>query len=312
MIFYTPEYYAPIGEHVFPMEKYSLIVDKLRKERIIPPNGVKRPLFPKEEDILLVHEASYLEKLKTGNMSPKEIMILELPYSPELLRSAYWHTGGTISAIISSLQEGIGINVGGGFHHAFPDHGEGFCVFNDVAVGLMKALREGWIERGAVLDCDLHQGNGTAYIFREHPEIFTFSIHQENNYPIPKPPSDLDIGLKDGTSDEEYLNILSYHIPRLLQKHRPQLVLYIAGADPYREDRLGGLSLSKEGLKKRDKLIIEEVRKRGIPLVITLGGGYSIRLEDTVDIHTQTISLALKEVGENGSGTIKNSCLSSV
>lgn len=286
MIFYSPEYYADIGEHVFPMKKYHLVVNELKK---LIKEEISTPEYPDEEDILLVHTYQYLHKLKTISLSFWEEARLELPLSTQLLRASYWHTGGSIDALKTSLEKGAGISVGGGFHHAYPDHGEGFCVLNDVAIALRKGLKEKWFTKSLILDCDLHQGNGNAFIFRDEESVFTFSIHQENNYPFPKEKSDLDIGLEDGTEDEEYLSILKTALSTTLDNFQPEVIVYIAGADPYEKDLLGGLKITKDGLRKRDEIVREEAKQRNIPVMLTLGGGYALNVEDTVSIHLQSI-----------------------
>ncbi|MCD6521523.1 histone deacetylase [Candidatus Calescamantes bacterium] len=294
-IFYHPEYYADIGEHVFPMEKYGLIVERLKSEGLVKEEEIITPYFPQNEDILLVHTREYLEKVKNISLSYRELMILEIPLTEQVVTAFYWHVGGTISALQIALERGVGINVGGGFHHAFPDHGEGFCLFNDIAISLKKGLEGKWFEKAIIVDCDLHQGNGNAFIFRDEERVFTLSIHQERNYPFPKMKSDLDIGLEDGTGDEEYLRLLGEALPSILDEFKPQVLFYIAGADPFKEDVLGGLRLSKGGLRRRDELVKEEANKRGIASVVTLGGGYAQKLEDTVDIHFQTIKVFLEK-----------------
>lgn len=291
---YSEDYWmVNFEDHVFPVEKYRLIYEKLLRM------GVKRDLILEarhadEEDLLLVHTPKYLKKLKTGKLSQSEILTLELPYTPELLKFALIHVGGTILASQKAHEDGLAVHLGGGFHHAFPDHGEGFCVVNDVAVALEKMKREGKIEKAMVVDCDVHQGNGTALIFAKKDYAFTFSIHQMDIYPAQKPMSSLDVGLWSGDGDREYLGALRSHIPKIYEEFRPDLIFYLAGADPFQHDQLGSLNLTEEGLLQRDRIVIEEARRLRIPLVILLAGGYAHRVEDTVTIHLNTIRVAQK------------------
>lgn len=247
----------------------------------------------KDEEILLAHTSSYLEKLIKGTLSDREILILELPYSLELVKASRTCVGGTIKAAeIASQKRSVCVHLGGGFHHAFSDHGEGFCVLNDVACAAYLALKRHYAEKIMVIDCDLHQGNGTAAIFSDTKSVFTFSIHQENNYPVLKPPSDLDLGLSDGVSDQEYLSLLETELPAVIERFNPDLIFYVAGADPYADDQLGGLNLSLEGLKKRDEYVLRLAQIRGIAVVIVLGGGYARDVDDTVTIHFNTAKIA--------------------
>ena len=303
-IFYSDRYRVDIGEHVFPTSKYRLIKEKLLRD----PGIVNKILFiePKkarEEEILLVHTRGYVDKLKTGKLSPKEIMTLELPYSAELAEGAVLCCGGTIGALEEALDRGVGIHLGGGFHHAFPDHGEGFCVLNDIAVAIKKSMKEKKIKKALIIDCDLHQGNGTARIFENDENVFTFSIHQENNYPFYKPKSNMDIGLKDRTRDREYLTHLENNIPRITSDFKPDLMMYVAGADPYECDRIGNLALTKEGLKKRDAFVYGNARNYQIPIAVVLAGGYAVKESDTVDIQFNTIKTAIEAfAGIGGEG----------
>lgn len=242
--------------------------------------------------MVLVHTPEYVHKLKEGALSWDEILTLELPYSPQLVAASWLCAGGTILTCQNALQDGVGVHLGGGFHHAFADHGEGFCVLNDVAIGVKRLLADKKISRALIIDCDLHQGNGTAAIFRDDEAVFTFSIHQENNYPAHKPPSDLDIGLKNLTGDEEYLALMEEHLPRTIAGHRPEFILYLAGADPYKDDQLGGLALTMEGFIERDRLIMKQARDRGIPLAVVLAGGYALDLSEVVTIHVNMVKAA--------------------
>ncbi len=266
----------------------------LIKEKIIKKEEFVEPKEASNQDILLGHTKEYLEKIKKGKLSEKEIAILEIPYSKELVKFAFLNVGGTILAGKLALKNRVGIHIGGGFHHAFPDHGEGFCVFNDIAVCVKKLQKEKLIKKVLVIDCDLHQGNGTAFIFKDDKSVFTFSIHQEVLYPMTKPPSNIDIGLDVGASNKEYLMYLENNLPLIIKKFKPDFILYVAGADPYKEDQLGGLKLTLSGLKQRDEFVIGLAAGSKIPVCIVLAGGYAKKTTDTVKIHTNTIKVGLK------------------
>jgi len=289
---YSDRYDLNLGSHVFPSIKYRLVKEKLLREHIAEPGDFVEPPPASDDDIALVHHREYLRKLQAGKLSYVEVLRLEIPYSPELVRAVWLCTGGSILAGRLALEGGVGVNVGGGFHHAYPDHGEGFCVLNDFAVAIRRLQKDKTIEQAMTVDCDVHQGNGTAAIFGGDHTVFTLSIHQENNYPYPKPPSSLDINLEDGVGDEDYLKELAQGLDRALAEFRPDLIFYVAGADPYRDDQLGGLKLSLEGLEKRDRLVFEKASGRNIPVAVTLAGGYARQLEDTIQIHSNTIRVA--------------------
>lgn len=290
---YSDEYWIDLGNHVFPVKKYRLLYEALLELGLNKENFIQ-PFYVDDEDLLLIHTPKYLEKLKTGNLSHSEILALELPYSPELAKFGWLFVGGTIVTAETALREGLAVHLGGGFHHAFPDHGEGFCILNDVAVAAEKMKREKKAERIMVVDCDLHQGNGTAYILTEKDYAFTFSIHQLDNYPTEKTSSSMDVGLWSGDGDEKYLLSIKSHFPSLYQEFKPDLVFYLAGADPYEHDQLGNLKLTFEGLKERDRVVIEEARKRRIPVAVLLAGGYAYDVADTVSVHLNTIKVAVK------------------
>jgi len=291
-VVYSDQYDLNLGDHVFPSIKYRLIKEKLLRDQIVEPQELLEPPPASEDDIALVHHREYIRKLQTGKLSYVEILRLEIPYSPELVRAVWLSAGGSILAGRLALQDGAAANVGGGFHHAYPDHGEGFCVLNDFAIGIRRLQNDRVIERAMTVDCDVHQGNGTAAIFAGDHTVYTLSIHQEHNYPYPKPPGTLDINLRDGVEDAEYLQELGNGLDRALSEFQPELIYYIAGADPYRDDQLGGLKLSIEGLERRDRLVFEKARAKSIPVAVTLAGGYARRVEDTVQIHTNTIRVA--------------------
>jgi acetoin utilization deacetylase AcuC-like enzyme len=289
---YSDQYDLNLGNHVFPSIKYRLIKEKVLRDQIAGSQDFVEPLAASEDDIALVHHREYIRKLQAGKLSYLEILRLEIPYSPELVRAVWLCAGGSILAGRLALQDATAVNLGGGFHHAYPDHGEGFCVLNDFAIGIRRLQKDQAIERAMTVDCDVHQGNGTAAIFAGDHTVFTLSIHQENNYPYPKPPSTLDINLRDGVEDAGYLKELEKGLDQALHEFSPDLIYYVAGADPYRDDQLGGLRLSIEGLERRDRLVFEKARAKNIPVAVTLAGGYARRVEDTIQIHTNTIRIA--------------------
>ena len=287
-------YEVDIGPHVFPTQKYRLVRDRLLAEGTITDLELVEPGPASDEDVALVHTADYLHKIKTGTLTREDELVLEVPFSPALREAAWICAGGATLAgrLALGRERGIAVHLGGGFHHAFPDHGEGFCLINDVAIAIRTLLREGVIRRSAVVDLDVHHGNGTAAIFQGDPDVFTFSMHQQHNYPAWKPPSDLDIGLEDGTGDAEYLALLEQHLPEILARHRPDLVFYLAGADPYRFDQLGGLGLTLEGLRRRDEVVFERATNAGVAVAVSLAGGYALSANDTVEIHCNTVRAA--------------------
>jgi len=294
---YHERYDLNLGPHVFPSQKFRLIHEMLLREGVATQKDFLRPNPATDEDILRVHTSDWLRKLKTGTLTASEVMLLEVPYSLELVEAVWLAAGGTILAAQSALRDGFGSNLSGGFHHAHPEHGEGFCAIHDVAVGIRKLQADGAVKKAMVVDTDVHQGNGTAAIFQNDPTVFTLSIHQENNYPAHKPPSSIDLNLADRADNDEYLGVLIPAVRQALDDFRPDILFYVGGADPYCEDQLGGLALTKEGLKQRDRQVFEETRRRRIPVVTTLAGGYARRVEDTVRIHVNTI-LAAQEVAE--------------
>ncbi len=339
-LIYSHDYYLPIGAHVFPAEKYRRISERLLETKLAQPEDFLTPHPAKDEDILLVHKPDYVHKLKTGTLSAREEQQLEVPYSPELVQAFWLAAGGSILAARQALEDGVAISLGGGFHHAFSDHGEGFCMINDVAVAIRRMQHDGKIRRAMTVDCDVHQGNGTASIFAgmriptmplpswsapvlrrssgdtlaedtesdpdardsEDPQavvrqahngdVFTISLHQQNNYPAWKPPSSIDVDLPDGIGDADYLAWLDNALSSGLRQFQPDLVCYIAGADPYKNDQLGGLALTLEGLQRRDELVFQVARARNIPVMVTYAGGYAHNVEDTVTIHCNTVMAA--------------------
>ncbi len=296
-LIYHQRYDLNLGPHVFPSQKFRLIYEMLLREDIATPEDFLLPEPASDEDLLRVHTADWVHKLKTGTLTASEVMKLEVPYSKELAEAVWLAAGGTILAGHSALRDGFGSNLSGGFHHAYPGHGEGFCAIHDVAVGIRKLQADGAVKKAMVVDTDVHHGNGTAAIFRNDPTVFTISIHQESNYPAHKPPSNIDLNMDDRADDDEYLSALIPAVQRALDEFRPDILFYVGGADPYCEDQLGGLSLTKDGLKRRDRGVFEEARRRKIPVATTLAGGYARRVEDTIRIHVNTI-LAAREMAE--------------
>ncbi|MGH9580788.1 MAG: histone deacetylase family protein [Terriglobales bacterium] len=320
-LIYSDGYYLPIGAHVFPAEKYRLVHQRLLETGLAAPEDVLTPQPATDADVLLVHTAEYVRKLKSGTLSAREEAVLEVPFSPQLVEAFWLAAGGSILAARQALEDGVAVNLGGGFHHAFPGHGEGFCMIHDVAIAIRRLQKDGALERAMTVDCDVHHGNGTAAIFAPAEEsaaplpswapatlgrapslaegrandVFTISLHQENNYPAWKPPSSIDVNLPDGIRDDEYLAWLDNVLSSGLRSFTPQLLCYIAGADPYREDQLGGLGLSIEGLKRRDQLVFRAARARRLPVMVTFAGGYARHVEDTIQIHCNTV-LAAREV----------------
>ena len=292
---YHERYDLNLGPHVFPSQKFRLIAEQLLREGIAAATDFLRPHQASDEDILRVHTPEWVRKLKTGTLTASEVMKLEVPYSPELVEAVWLAAGGTILAGQSALRDGFGANLSGGFHHAYPNHGEGFCAVHDVGVAIRRLQADGAIRKAIVVDTDVHHGNGTAAIFRDDPSVFTISIHQENNYPADKPPSSIDLNMMDRADDDEYLGALIPAVHRALHEFQPDIAFYVGGADPFCEDQLGGLSLTKKGLLERDRRVFEEARRRGVPVATTLAGGYARNVEDTVRIHMNTI-LAARDI----------------
>lgn len=285
--FHSPAYSAAIGDHVFPVGKFALAARLLAGR-----GGFVEPPAPSREDLLLAHDPGWVDKVLSCQMSLEDEALMELPFGPEVSLAHQLQVSGTILACREALASGIGLHVGGGSHHAFRDHGEGFCALNDLACGILKMLEEKRISRAAVVDLDAHQGNGTAAIFRGDSRVFSFSIHQNDLYPLKKQESTLDVGLEKGTGDEEYLRKLRANLPRVLD-FRPELVIYQAGVDCAEGDLLGGLCLTKEGLRERDETVYKTIRDNGIAMAVTLGGGYCRDLSVTAELHAQTLLAAL-------------------
>jgi acetoin utilization deacetylase AcuC-like enzyme len=301
-LIYDHRYDLNLGDHVFPSQKYRLVHERLLHGGIANSGDFLSPPPAADEDVLRVHTPEYVRKLKTGSLSYAEIQQLEVPYSRELIEACWLAAGGSILAGQCALQDGWSANIGGGFHHACPDHGEGFCVIHDVAIAIRRLQFDKTIERAMVIDTDVHHGNGTAAIFGGDDTVFTLSIHQLRNYPFVKPPSTVDVDLPDGVGDEDYLAILEKHLHQAFADFAPQIIFYVAGADPYREDQLGGLALTMEGLARRDALVMGYARRNKSPLVITFAGGYARRVEDTVAIHVGTVLAARDAASKKAAG----------
>jgi len=297
---YSDGYDLNLRDHIFPSRKYRLLRARLLAERFASEEDFVAPEPASTEDLMLVHDADWVIRLKNGTLTYHDILKLELPYSRQLVNGFILAAGGTTLAARLALRDRIGYNIGGGFHHAFRDHGEGFCAINDVAVAIRRLQHEGAIERTLVIDCDNHQGNGTATIFAGDKSVLTISLHQFNNYPAEKPPSDIDIHLKDGVGDEQYLMSLRDAYSTAIAAFRPNLVAYIAGADPYVEDQLGGLGLTIEGLKERDRIVFESALRYHAAVVVTLAGGYAYDVNDTVTIHANTAKAAKEVLSDAG------------
>lgn len=293
-ICYSDRYMVPLPDtHPFPMQKYRQVRDRLLEEGSITNEQLIEPSLANETDVLLVHTEEYWGRCLRGELTPLEARRIGLPWSEGLLRRSLASAQGTIIAARNAVQDGIASNLAGGTHHAYPDHGEGYCVFNDIAIAARVLQREGFAKRVAVIDCDVHQGNGTAVVFQDDPTVFTFSIHGEKNFPARKEQSKLDIHLPDGVRDEEYLTILHHHIPRILDDFKPDFVFYQAGVDPFEGDRLGKLKLTLDGLKRRDEFVIGACCERDLPIVTTMGGGYAKQINNTVEAHCNTVRVAL-------------------
>jgi acetoin utilization deacetylase AcuC-like enzyme len=305
-VVYHPRYDLNLGAHVFPSQKFRLLYELLLHEEIASPDDIAEPDRASDDDLLRVHTQDWVTKLKIGTLTASEIMKLEIPYSPELAEAVWLAAGGTILAGQLALRDGFSSNLSGGFHHAYASYGEGFCALNDVAIAIRRLQSDHAIKKAIVVDTDVHHGNGTAHIFRDDDSVFTLSIHQENNYPAHKPPSNLDLPLDDGVEDDEYLSTLLPAVEKSLDEFGPNILFYVGGADPFCQDQLGGLRLTKSGLKARDKGVFQLARARSIPVATTLAGGYARRVEDTIRVHANTI-IAVREVVEETSQSAKTS-----
>ena len=291
--FYSDHFVLPLPEgHKFPMAKYSGLRERILAENILRPADLHEAPAASWEDLRLVHTAEYLQAVATGSV-PRDIQRrIGFPWSPEMVERSRRSVGATVAAAHAALEEGVAANLAGGTHHSFADRGEGFCVFNDVAVAARVLQRDGDARRIAILDLDVHQGNGTAAIFAGDEPVFTFSMHGDKNFPFRKETSDLDVALPDGTGDTEYLETLRGHLDAVLNRHRPDFVFYLAGADPYEGDRLGRLKLTVEGLRLRDEFVFTRCHQRGLPVAVSMSGGYATDVNAIIAIHSNTIRTA--------------------
>jgi acetoin utilization deacetylase AcuC-like enzyme len=293
--FYSDHFVIPLPEgHRFPIQKYALLRQAVIDGGIVAPENLLIPEPASDDQILYAHDADYLRRVIAGQLTVHEIRRVGLPWSPELVCRARRSVGGTIRACRAALQEGVAVNLAGGTHHAFRNHGQGFCLLNDMVIATRTMQAEGRLQRVVIIDCDVHQGNGTASITADDPNIFTFSIHCEQNFPLHKEQSDLDIGLPKGTGDDAYLKALESGLQRSLEWADAELAIYQAGADPHEGDRLGHLALTHAGLSQRDRMVFDRCRQAGLPVAVVMGGGYGRRIQDTVKVHLETVRLAAR------------------
>ncbi len=291
--FYTDHFVLPLPEgHRFPMAKYARLRQRVAQAGLFRSHGLVVPHAATDDEITRAHEPEYLQRVQCGELTDRELRRIGFPWSPQMVERSRRSSGATIEACRGALDDGCAINLAGGTHHAFSDHGEGYCVFNDAAVAARAMQAEGRVERVVIVDCDVHQGNGTARIFMDDPTVFTFSIHGARNFPFHKEKSDLDVELADGVGDETYLEALDRALTGVFDLARADLAIYLAGADPFVGDQFGRLALSKRGLLERDRIVLNHCRRAGLPLVVTMAGGYARQIDDTVDIHFQTVQLA--------------------
>lgn len=301
-LFYTDVFVLPLPDgHKFPMSKYSLLRERLSNSGLIGDAELKIPPAASDEQLLRAHSEQYLEAVKTGGLTYHQLRRIGFPWTPQMVERSRRSTGATIAAVESALDKGWGINLAGGTHHAFRDRGEGYCVFNDSVVAARHWQAEGRLKRVLIVDADVHQGNGTASLVRGDETIFSFSIHGEKNFPYHKEVSDLDVALPDGIGDDAYLIALKAGLQQSLERSRPDLVMYLAGADPFEKDRFGRLKLTRQGLLERDRIVMETCRSKGLPFTVAMAGGYAPDVQDTVEIHFATVSLTIR--------TFKNSQL---
>jgi acetoin utilization deacetylase AcuC-like enzyme len=298
-LLFHPGFTVDLGHHVFPAQKYRLVRERLLETGLADHGDFVTPRPASDEDVLRVHTVEYVRKIKSGDLNPVERATLEVPWSPALVDAAWLAAGASIEAARRARADGCAFALSGGFHHAFADHGEGFCLIHDVAIATRALRASGEIGRVAIVDLDVHHGNGTASIFAGDPDTFTVSLHQEHNYPAEKPPSRVDVGLADGTTDAAYLAELDRVLPQAMDS-APELLWYLAGADPYQHDLLGGLALTLDGLRERDRMVFAAARRAQVPVAVTLAGGYAERSSDTVTIHANTVAVAAEVFGGKG------------
>lgn len=291
LIFYTDHFVLPLpAGHRFPMQKYARLRERVAAG-LVPPHELRVPEAATDEQLGRVHTADYIQRVASGLLSEREVRRIGFPWSPQMVERSRRSAGATIEASRAAFGDGVAVNLAGGTHHAFADRGEGFCIFNDVAVAVRAMQAEGRASRFAVIDCDVHQGNGTASIFRSDEDVFTVSIHGASNFPFEKETSDLDLALPDRTGDAEFLDAVRTSLKAALA-HGPDLVFYLAGADPWEGDRLGRLAVTREGLAERDRLVLEWCATAGMPVALVMSGGYAADVDDIVAIHYATVERA--------------------
>ena len=294
-VFQTDQFVLPLpAEHRFPITKYTLLRERVAASGLFAPDELIAAPAATDEEITHVHTAEYLRRVVNGELTAKELRRIGFPWSPQLVERSRRSSGATIAACRAALADGLAVNLAGGTHHAFPDHGGGYCVFNDVAIAARAMQAEGLARRVVIVDCDVHQGDGTANIFEHDPSVFTFSIHGAKNYPFHKETSDLDVALIDDADDATYLAALRGALPGVLERAQADLAIYLAGADPYFDDAFGRMKLTRPGLLERDRFVLASCRAIGLPVAITMAGGYARQVEDTADLHFQTVRLALE------------------
>ncbi len=293
-VFTSARYTVPLGHHSYPMDKYRLVPERLLAEGTLTPDEVVEPKAATLDDVLRVHTPEYVHAFTNGTLERKAMLRIGLPWSPELVRRAFAVIGGTLGAARVALENGVAANLAGGTHHAFADHGEGYCIFNDLVITLRRLRAEGLARRFLITDLDVHQGNGTAALCQTDSAVFTFSMHGENNYPARKERSSWDISLPDGVADEPYLDTLAQALSQLLERFTPDLIFYQAGVDVLAGDRFGKLGLTMRGVGERDRLVCEFARRAGLPFVVTLGGGYARDINRIVEAHCQTVRMACR------------------
>ncbi|MFN8504020.1 histone deacetylase [Kouleothrix sp.] len=297
-IFYSDTFVLPLPEgHRFPMQKYALLRQRVAAAGIVAPSDLRLPEPASDEQLGRAHDGAYIRRVQRGELTPQEVRRIGFPWSPGMVERSRRSSGATIGACRAALRDGFAANQAGGTHHAYAGHGEGYCVFNDSAVAARAMQAEGRARRVVIIDCDVHQGNGSAAILAGDDTIYTFSIHGANNFPFHKEQSDLDIALPDGAADEAYLDALDRGLCQAIESSRADLAIYLAGADPFEDDKLGRLKLSKRGLAERDRMVFEYCRGAGLPVAISMAGGYARDIADTVDIHFATVSAAARLAG---------------
>ena len=291
--YYCDHFVLPLPEgHRFPMSKYSRLRLRLLDEGVLRSDDLREPDAATDDQLQLVHTREYVGRVAAGELTAAEQRRIGFPWSPQMVERSRRSVGGTIAACVQALADGVAVNLAGGTHHAFADRGAGFCVFNDAAVAARVAQQDHGVRRVAIIDCDVHQGDGTAHVFRDDPDVFTVSLHGARNYPFEKPPGDLDVALEDGCGDADYLDALASALEATHEACDARLVIYLAGADPYEGDRFGRLGLTRDGLEARDRLVLEDCRRRGIPVAVVMAGGYAHDIDDIVAIHTATVRAA--------------------